>query len=151
MTTFKTHISLKVSNLDKSVAFYQAMLDSEPVKYKADYAKFDLNNPPLNLTLEVSSSITPEGTLSHLGLQVANSQDLQKAITRFQQAGLVTFEEKDTDCCYALQDKVWVTDPDGTRWEVFVVKVADTTPEENRKITQDTIETTKNIQQPCCN
>ncbi len=150
MTTFKTHISLKVSDLDKSVAFYQAMLGTEPIKYKADYAKFDLNNPPLNLTLEVSSSITPGGGLSHLGLQVENSQDVQAAITRFQQSGLVTFEEKDTDCCYALQDKVWVSDPDGTRWEVFVVKVADTTPEENRQITQDSVENTKNIQQSCC-
>ena len=135
MIALKPHVSLKVSNLEKSVAFYRAMLGTEPVKYKTDYAKFDLNNPPLNLTLEVSSSINPGGTLSHLGIQVESSADVKEAIARFQQVGLATFEEKDRDCCYALQDKVWVTDPDGTRWEVFVVKVADTTPETNRQVT----------------
>jgi catechol 2,3-dioxygenase-like lactoylglutathione lyase family enzyme len=149
MTALKAHVSLKVSNLEESVTFYQAMLATEPVKYKTDYAKFDLNNPPLNLTLEASSSITSGGTLSHLGLQVENSEDVQTAIARFKQAGLTTFEEKNTDCCYAIQDKVWVTDPDGTNWEVFVVKVADTTPETNRQITQN-VESSNN-QQPCCN
>ncbi|MGK7947653.1 MAG: ArsI/CadI family heavy metal resistance metalloenzyme [Xenococcaceae cyanobacterium] len=149
MTVLKAHVSLKVSNLEQSVAFYQAMLGTEPVKYKTDYAKFDLDNPPLNLTLEASSIINPGGTLSHLGLQVESSEDVKKAISRFQQAGLATFEEKDTDCCYALQDKVWVTDPDGTRWEVFVVKVADITPETNRQVTPN-LESSK-TQQPCCN
>lgn len=99
MTALKTHVSLKVSNLEKSVAFYQAMLGTQPVKYKTDYAKFDLNNPPLNLTLEVSS-LTSGGTLSHLGLQVESLEDVKRAIARFQQTGLATFEEKDTDCCY---------------------------------------------------
>ncbi len=149
MIALKPHVSLKVSNLEQSVAFYRAMLGTEPVKYKTDYAKFDLDNPPLNLTLEANSSIHPGGTLSHLGLQVESSEDVKKAISRFQQAGLATFEEKDTDCCYALQDKVWVTDPDGTSWEVFVVKVADTTPETNRQSTPN-FENSK-TQQPCCN
>ncbi|WP_036478470.1 ArsI/CadI family heavy metal resistance metalloenzyme [Myxosarcina sp. GI1] len=149
MIALKPHVSLKVSNLEDSVAFYRAMLGTEPVKYKADYAKFDLNNPSLNLTLEASSSINPGGTLSHLGLQVESSEDVRDAVVRFQQAGLATFEEKDRDCCYALQDKVWVTDPDGTSWEVFVVKVADTTPETNRQVTPN-LESSK-TQQPCCN
>ncbi len=149
MIALKPHVSLKVSNLEESVTFYRAMLGTEPVKYKTDYAKFDLNNPPLNLTLEASSSINPGGTLSHLGLQVESSEDVKNAISRFQQAGLATFEEKDTDCCYALQDKVWVTDPDGTSWEVFVVKVADTAPETNRQVTPN-LESSK-TQQPCCN
>ena len=140
MTALKAHVSLKVSNLERSVTFYQAMLGLEPVKYKADYAKFDSDNPPLNLTLEASSIANSGGTLSHLGIQVESSAEVRDAIARFQQAGLATFEEKDRDCCYALQDKVWVTDPDDTRWEVFVVKVADTTPETNRQVTQ----------QPCC-
>lgn len=149
MIALKPHVSLKVSNLESSVTFYRAMLGTEPVKYKTDYAKFDLNNPPLNLTLEVSSSINSGGTLSHLGLQVESSEDVKQAISRFQEAGLATFEEKDRDCCYALQDKVWVTDPDGTSWEVFVVKVADTTPETNRQVTPN-LESSK-TQQPCCN
>lgn len=129
MTTFKTHVALRVSNLSHSMAFYRAMFDAEPTKHKADYAKFDLNNPGLNLTLNVGSDIISCGSLSHLGIQVDSSQAVEEAIARFKAAGLATFEERDTDCCYALQDKVCVTDPDNNRWEIFVVKVADTAPE----------------------
>lgn len=71
------------------------------------------------------------GVLSHLGIQVDSTEMVKQAIERFQVAGLATFEEQDTDCCYALQNKVWVTDPDGNRWEIFVIKIADTTPEQN--------------------
>jgi catechol 2,3-dioxygenase-like lactoylglutathione lyase family enzyme len=131
MTTFKTHVALRVANLEDSIAFYQAMFGVAPVKHKVGYAKFDLDNPALNLTLNLGQGIQPHGTLSHLGIQVGSTGDVQAAIARFTEAGLQLFEEQDTDCCYALQDKVWVTDPDGNRWEIFVVKVADTAPEQN--------------------
>jgi catechol 2,3-dioxygenase-like lactoylglutathione lyase family enzyme len=131
MTTFKTHVALRVTNIEKSVAFYQAMFGVAPVKHKADYAKFDLDNPALNLTLNLSDRIESHGALSHLGVQVGSTETVKQAIDRFKAAGLALFEEQDTDCCYALQDKVWVTDPDGNRWEIFVVKVADTAPEQN--------------------
>ncbi len=131
MAVLKTHVALNVTNLEKSVAFYQAMFGVEPVKYKADYAKFDLSHPPLNLTLNLASSVQSGGVLSHLGVQVESTQAVKSAIQRFTEAGLALFTEEDTDCCYAVQDKVWVTDPDGTSWEVFVVKVADTTPNQN--------------------
>lgn len=131
MTVLKTHVALNVTNIEKSVAFYQAMFGITPVKHKVDYAKFDLVNPPLNLTLNLAENVQRGGALSHLGVQVDNSLDVQAAIHRFKEAGLALFEENNTDCCYAVQDKVWVTDPDGNRWEVFVVKVADTTPEKN--------------------
>ncbi len=131
MTMFKTHVALKATNLEKSVAFYQAMFGVTPVKHKADYAKFDLDNPALNLTLNLTQQVEPHGALSHLGVQVDSSEAVKQAIDRFKAAGLATFEEQDTDCCYALQDKVWVTDPDGNRWEIFVVKVADTASEQN--------------------
>jgi catechol 2,3-dioxygenase-like lactoylglutathione lyase family enzyme len=137
MTVLKTHVALNVTNLEKSVAFYQAMFGVEPVKHKNDYAKFDISHPALNLTLNLASSVQSGGVLSHLGVQVESTQAVKSAIQRFQQAGLALFTEEDTDCCYAVQDKVWVTDPDGTRWEVFVVKVADTTP-------------TQNLQKSCC-
>jgi len=135
MATFKTHVALRVTNLDRSVAFYRAMFETEPVKFKADYAKFDLDNPGLNLTLNVTDAIAPHGALSHLGIQVDSRDAVKAAIARFKAAGLSIFEEQDTDCCYALQDKVWVTDPDQNRWEIFVVKVADTAPEANRVAT----------------
>ena len=131
MATFKTHVALRVTDLDRSLAFYRAMFDAEPVKHKADYAKFDLENPGLNLTLNLSPVVEAKGALSHLGIQVDSSEVVKAAIARFKAVGLATFEEQNTDCCYALQDKVWVTDPDGTRWEIFVVKVTDTTPDQN--------------------
>lgn len=131
MATLKTHVALNVTDLGKSVAFYQAMFGRAPVKHKADYAKFDLEQPALNLTMNLTDRVEAHGTLSHLGIQVDSTETVKQAIDRFKTAGLATFEEQDTDCCYALQDKVWVTDPDGNRWEIFVVKVGDTAPEQN--------------------
>jgi catechol 2,3-dioxygenase-like lactoylglutathione lyase family enzyme len=120
----KTHISLKVSDLNSSIDFYTKMLGIDPVKVKSDYAKFDVNDPPLNLTLN-SSNVAAGGQLSHLGLQVASTKDVDSIARRWADAGLLTLEEKQTDCCYALQDKVWVSDPDGAHWEAFTV-LADT-------------------------
>ena len=131
MSVMKTHVALNVTNIEKSVTFYRAMFGLEPVKYKTDYAKFDIPNPALNLTLNLTNNVQIGGALSHLGVQVESTQEEQSAIERFNEAGLDLFTEDNTDCCYALQDKVWVTDPDGNRWEVFVVKVADTAPEKN--------------------
>ncbi|MBD2254993.1 ArsI/CadI family heavy metal resistance metalloenzyme [Nostoc parmelioides] len=131
MSVMKTHVALNVTNIEKSVAFYRAMFGLEPVKYKTDYAKFDIPNPALNLTLNLTNNVQSGGALSHLGVQVESTQEVQSAIKRFAEAGLDLFTEDNTDCCYALQDKVWVTDPDGNRWEVFVVKVADTSPDKN--------------------
>lgn len=129
MTIFKTHVALNVADLHRSVAFYRAMFAIEPTKYKDDYAKFDLDNPGLNLALNSVDTAVNPGSLSHLGIQVDSREAVAAAIARFQVAGLATLEERSTDCCYALQDKVWVTDPDGHRWEIFVVTVADTAPE----------------------
>jgi catechol 2,3-dioxygenase-like lactoylglutathione lyase family enzyme len=131
MAVLKTHVALNSTNIDNSVAFYRAMFGIEPVKHKVDYAKFDIVNPPLNLTLNQASTINSGGALSHLGVQVESTQEVKEAIQRFADAGLNLFAEENTDCCYALQDKVWVTDPDGNSWEVFVVKLADTAPQEN--------------------
>jgi catechol-2,3-dioxygenase len=90
------------------------------------------------------------GALSHLGVQVESSDDVKAAISRFKEAGLALFEEKDTNCCYALQDKVWVTDPDGNGWEIFVVKVGDTAPEQN-VVTPGNPETVPAVvKSPCC-
>ena len=116
----KTHISLNVGNVAESVNFYQKMLGVEPIKLRADYAKFDVANPPLNLTM---NQITFEkgGSLSHLGLQVESTEEVLEMGKRWQESGLITLDEMKTDCCYALQDKTWVQDPDGNRWEVFVV------------------------------
>ena len=116
----KTHVSLLVSELERSIDFYSKMFGASPVKIKPDYAKFDISEPPLNLTLNVSS-VTNGGQLSHLGIQVPSTEDVNRVGKRWAQEGLITLEESQTDCCYALQDKVWVVDPDGAHWEVFTV------------------------------
>jgi predicted lactoylglutathione lyase len=116
----KTHISLNVSNVKNSVEFYTKMLGIEPLKVRNDYAKFDSANPPLNLTMN-QVNFERGGSLSHLGLQVESSVEVLEMGKRWTENGLITLDEMQTDCCYALQDKTWVSDPDGNRWEVFVV------------------------------
>lgn len=116
----KAHLALNVRSVEASVEFYRKLLGLEPAKRRAGYAKFDVVNPPLNLTLnEVASERA--GALSHLGLQVSSTEDVLALKRRWQQAGLETADEMQTNCCYALQDKTWVTDPDGNEWEAFVV------------------------------
>ncbi|MEL6459615.1 MAG: ArsI/CadI family heavy metal resistance metalloenzyme [Cyanobacteria bacterium J06621_15] len=137
MSMLKTHVALNATDIAKSVTFYRAMFGVEPVKYKSDYAKFDIANPPLNLTLNQAISVNADGGLSHLGIQVSSTQEVEAAINRFNEAGLDLFTEENTDCCYALQDKVWVSDPDNNKWEVFVVKIADTVPEKNIEAAQN--------------
>jgi len=125
----KVHVALNTPRFDESVRFYRTFLGLEPVKLKPGYAKFDVIEPGLNLTLNASKGIDSPGALNHLGIQVQSTDAVKAAAERLKAEGLATFEEENTDCCYALQDKVWVTDPNGYRWEVFVVKVGDTQPD----------------------
>jgi catechol 2,3-dioxygenase-like lactoylglutathione lyase family enzyme len=126
-TTIKLHLSLNVSDLDRSLAFYEAFLGVRPHKLRPGYANFDLADPPLKLALnELSRS--PDAThgdqpsaLSHLGFQVATAAQVLAAKERLQAAGLATFDETDTTCCYARQDKIWAHDPDGNAWEIYVL------------------------------
>lgn len=116
----KTHISLNVSNIEESIEFYKKMLGAEPFKIRSDYAKFDIADPPLNLTMN-QVKFEKGGSLSHLGLQVESTEDVLSIGERWTKNGLLTLDEMQTDCCYALQDKIWVSDPDGNSWEVFTV------------------------------
>ena len=125
----KVHVALNVNDIETSVNFYRAMFGIDPVKLKPGYAKFDIAEPALNLTLNYVGEVKDSGALNHLGVQVNSTDAVLEAKERMRLAGLATFDEMDTDCCYALQDKVWVTDPSGYRWEVFVVKVVDTSPD----------------------
>jgi catechol 2,3-dioxygenase-like lactoylglutathione lyase family enzyme len=120
MNVLKPHVSLNVTNVDASVAFYEKVFGVAPVKRRPGYAKFDLAEPSLNLTMQEAPRTGVNA--SHFGVQVASSEDVAAAWARFKGAGLPTRTEEDTTCCYALQDKVWVEDPDGNAWEVFVVK-----------------------------
>lgn len=120
MQILKAHVSLNVSNIDKSVAFYEKAFGVAASKRRPGYAKFDLASPSLNLTM--SEAPRTGVNASHFGIQVASTDDVLEAKARFEAVGLATFSEEDTACCYAVQDKVWVEDPDGNSWEVFVVK-----------------------------
>jgi catechol 2,3-dioxygenase-like lactoylglutathione lyase family enzyme len=116
----KAHLALNVKSVEKSMEFYRKMLGLEPVKVRRGYAKFDVQNPPLNLTLN-EVAFKERGALSHLGIQVASTEDVLAMRRTWAERGLPTHEEMQTNCCYALQDKAWVTDPDGNQWEAFVV------------------------------
>lgn len=120
MNVLKPHVSLNVSNVDASVAFYEKVFGTTVTKRRPGYAKFDLREPSLNLSMVETA---PTGiNASHFGIQVASTEDVASATQRFEQAGLKTRTEENTSCCYAVQDKVWVRDPDGNEWEVFFVK-----------------------------
>ena len=125
----KAHVALQVRNVEQSAAFYRKLFGIEPSKMRPGYAKFDVSNPPLNFTLNETPSAA-RGTLSHLGIQVRSAGDVLAVRERWMREGLVTRDEMKTDCCYALQDKTWVRDPDGNDWEVFAV-VADNPPEQS--------------------
>ena len=116
----KAHLALNVRHVPTSIEFYRKMLGIEPSKVRPGYAKFDVQNPPLNLTLN-QVSFGERGALSHLGIQVASTEDVAAMREKWMGAGLVTRDEMQTNCCYALQDKTWVHDPDGNQWEAFVV------------------------------
>ena len=128
--TLKAHLALNVRNVEESISFYRKMLGIDPSKVRTGYAKFDVQQPPLNLTLN-QHGFGERGALSHLGIQVASTDDVVEMRQRWTESGLVTRDEMQTSCCYALQDKSWVRDPDGNEWEVFVVledNLAETAP-----------------------
>jgi catechol 2,3-dioxygenase-like lactoylglutathione lyase family enzyme len=123
----KPHVSINVRDIGESVAFYKKLFGIEPAKVRTGYAKFDIQSPPLNLALN-KVAYGERGALSHLGLQVASTEDVLAVRERWLACGLTTRDEMRTSCCYAIQDKTWVSDPDGNEWEVFVV-LEDNLPE----------------------
>ncbi len=126
--TPKLHVALNVNNLEDSLAFYRALWGAEPVKLRRGYAKFDLAEPSVNLTLN-ENPVREAGGINHLGIQVGSTEAMTEMRERLEERGLeIALEEKQTSCCYAIQDKVWVVDPNGYHWEVFVV-LEDNLPE----------------------
>jgi len=120
INTLKAHLAINVRDVEQSIEFYKKMFGIEPSKVRSGYAKFDVASPPLNFTLN-QVPFKDSGALSHLGIQVASSEDVIAMRTAWEEKGLMPREEMQTTCCYALQDKAWVHDPDGNEWEVFVV------------------------------
>ncbi|MEW2704419.1 ArsI/CadI family heavy metal resistance metalloenzyme [Streptomyces koyangensis] len=117
----RAQLALNVPDLEASVAFYSRLFGTEPAKLRPGYANFALTEPPLKLVL-IQGEPGGETRLDHLGVEVATTDEVTAATTRLKEAGLATFEENDTSCCYALQDKVGVHGPGREPWEVYVVK-----------------------------
>ena len=122
----RVQLALNVSDLEASVAFYSSMFGVEPHKRRPGYANFAITEPPLKLVLiEVpvgERGAGVQGALNHLGVEVETVAEVEAGAARLKDAGLATFDEKDTTCCFALQDKVWVHDPAGAPWEIYTVK-----------------------------
>ena len=146
--TLKAHLAVNVRDVNQSIEFYKKMFGIEPSKVRTGYAKFDLQNPPLNFTLN-QHNFNERGALSHLGIQVASTEDVLAMRENWANAGLVPRDEMQTDCCYALQDKTWVNDPDGNEWEVFVV-LEDNLPEMSAASSACCGETTAAAESSCC-
>jgi len=113
----KFHISLTASNLGRSIAFYRALLGTEPAKVREDYAKFELAEPPLVLSL-IPGGVG--GNVNHAGLRVRTADELVDIQRRLETAGILTEREEGVECCYARQTKFWVADPDRMLWEVYL-------------------------------
>ncbi|MFJ8020771.1 ArsI/CadI family heavy metal resistance metalloenzyme [Streptomyces sp. NPDC096311] len=117
----RAQLALRVSDLEASITFYSKLFGTEPAKRREGYANFALTEPPLKLVL-IEGAPGEETRIDHLGVEVESTDQVSAATTRLKGAGLATFEENDTSCCYALQDKVWVHGPGKEQWEVYVVK-----------------------------
>ena len=115
----RVQLALNVSNLDEAVAFYSAFFKTAPAKVRPGYANFAIGEPPLKLVL-IENAASP-GTINHLGVEVETTDEVAAAITHLGEAGFALDIEEQTDCCYAVQNKVWVNGPDATRWETYVV------------------------------
>jgi catechol 2,3-dioxygenase-like lactoylglutathione lyase family enzyme len=115
----RVQLALNVDNLEEAVTFYSKLFNTQPAKLKDGYANFAIADPALKLVLLENPG--QGGTLNHLGVEVESSDTVHAEITRLAGEGLFTDEEIGTTCCFATQDKVWVTGPAGEKWEVYTV------------------------------
>jgi len=125
-TASRVHLSMFVNNLPETVRFYEVFFGQPPTKLREDYAKFEVEEPPLNIAFSQDRKpVKGVGPVNHMGVQVKSSDLILAARDRFRAAGFDVEEEIATACCYAVQTKIWVGDPDGNRWEWFVTTQAD--------------------------
>ena len=115
----RVQLALNVSDIDEAVGFYSRLFQTEPAKRRPGYANFAVESPPLKLVLIENAEAS--GRLNHLGVEVFSTDEVRAAQTRLTGEGLPTSSEDEVTCCYAVQDKVWVDDPDGAPWEIYTV------------------------------
>ena len=120
----RVQLALNVTNIDDAVVFYSKLFHAEPAKRRPGYANFAIADPPLKLVLIENAEARGHGTttaLNHLGIEVETTDEVTATTRRLSDEGLPTATEEATSCCYAIQDKVWVEDPNGAPWEVYTV------------------------------
>ena len=119
----RVQLAVNVQNLQESIAFYSKMFGTEPAKVREGYANFAISEPPLKLVLieTKSDGVSEYQHLNHLGVELESAQLVEQAIDTFSDLGLVEKIEKNETCCFAVQDKVWMTSPDGAPWEYYTV------------------------------
>ena len=115
----RVQLALNVSDIDQAVDFYSKLFHTEPAKRRPGYANFAVESPPLKLVL--IENPTAAGSLNHLGVEVFSTDEVTAAQQRLAGVGLATATEENVSCCFAVQDKVWVDDPDGAPWEIYTV------------------------------
>ena len=122
----RVQLALNVSNIDEAVDFYAKLFATEPAKRRPGYANFAVESPPLKLVLIENPGA--DGRLNHLGVEVFSTDEVTATQARLAGEGLATATEENVTCCYAVQDKVWVDDPDGAPWEIYTVLADSETP-----------------------
>ena len=110
------HVHVHVKDLEKNIAFYSAMFDQQPARTEADYAKWMLNDPPVNFAISTRGDAPG---VDHLGIQVDQAEELEALKANATRADMTLLDEGSTSCCYARSDKYWLTDPQGIAWEQF--------------------------------
>ncbi len=120
-TNTRIHVAIPVQDIEASVAFYEQLFEQPPTKLRADYAKFEVADPPVNYTLNRTADVVAPSSPQHYGIQVKTPSEVADFRARVEAAGLTTHTEDGVTCCYAVMDKVWLGDPDGHAWEIFAV------------------------------
>jgi hypothetical protein len=143
----RVQLALNVTNLDAAVAFYSKLFATQPTKLRPGYANFAIAEPPLKLVLIEGTS---GGTLNHLGVEVESASAVSAAQERLAASDLATATEEEVACCYALQDKVWVDDPDGAPWEVYTVLADVEMPAGQLRTTSPSDAMCCGTEAPCC-
>jgi catechol 2,3-dioxygenase-like lactoylglutathione lyase family enzyme len=143
----RVQLALNVTDLDAAIAFYSKLFGTQPAKLRPGYANFAIAEPPLKLVLIEGST---GGTLNHLGVEVESTSEVASAQQRLAASGLATATEDEVACCYALQDKVWVDDPDGAVWEVYTVLADVEMPAGQLRTTSPADPRCCDSEAPCC-
>lgn len=147
-TERRVHIGIAVHDLETSIAFYRTLFDQEPTKVRPDYAKFEVPEPPVNFTLNLTADRPgAPPPAQHFGIQLKDTDVLEAMHARATANGLAAAVEDTKTCCYAVADKVWLQDPNGHKWELFVTLEADT---EMHSIPSDPPPAVEATDAPCC-